>query len=75
MQFGFIVHFDFHSAFIDDRDLAGKQGGTAYTTYGIDPSGPGVAIVVRPDGYVGTILPLDQIKDIALYFNSFLKPR
>ncbi|KIM90285.1 hypothetical protein PILCRDRAFT_812015 [Piloderma croceum F 1598] len=56
---------------IDDVDLTGRQGGKAYTSYGIGPSG--AVIVVRPDGYVGFISPFDSIRDVDDYFASFMK--
>ena len=31
----------------------------------------GAIVIVRPDGYVGMISPLDKISDIDVYFGSF----
>ena len=55
--------------FIDDKDLQGS-GGDGYKNYGID-SKTGAIVIVRPDGYVGMISPLDKISDIDVYFGSF----
>ena len=55
--------------FIDDKDLQGS-GGDGYENYGIDNK-TGAMVVVRPDGYVGMISPLDKISDIRVYFGSF----
>ena len=59
--------------FIDDKDLQGN-GGDGYKNYGIDNK-TGAIIVVRPDGYVGMISPLDKISDIDAYFGSFVISR
>ncbi|KAF9269253.1 hypothetical protein L218DRAFT_976998 [Marasmius fiardii PR-910] len=56
--------------FIDDVDLTGTQGGQLYSSYGIGPSG--CVVVVRPDGYVGTITPLEDASDLNNYFSRFL---
>jgi len=42
---------------IDDADYKGTVDGRGYSYYGV--SDKGVMVVVRPDGYVGTIAPLD----------------
>jgi phenol 2-monooxygenase (NADPH) len=55
--------------FVDDKDLKGVNGGDGYKTYGIDKTG--AIVIVRPDGYVGTIAPLDKIGDIDVYFSAF----
>lgn len=55
--------------FIDDKDLQGS-GGDGYKNYGIDNK-TGAIVIVRPDGYVGMISPLDKINDIDVYFGSF----
>ena len=54
---------------IDDKDLKGISGGDGYKNYGIDKTG--AIAIVRPDGYVGMVSPLDKIDDIDLYFGSF----
>ncbi|KAF8806894.1 hypothetical protein BYT27DRAFT_7233651 [Phlegmacium glaucopus] len=55
--------------FIDDKDIKGVSGGDGYENYGIDKTG--AIVIVRPDGYVGMIAPLDKINDIDVYFGSF----
>ncbi|KAK1231895.1 hypothetical protein PQX77_004986 [Marasmius sp. AFHP31] len=55
--------------FIDDVDLTGTQGGRLYSSYGIGASG--AVVVVRPDGYVGTVTPLDNLADLNAYFSRF----
>jgi len=59
-------------AFLDDTDYTGRLGGKAYATYGIGTSG--AVVVVRPDGYVGMIAPLNGVEDLSEYFTSFLNP-
>ena len=49
--------------------MTGKQGGELYSSYGIGPSG--AVVVVRPDGFVGTITPLDSAADLTSYFAQF----
>ncbi|KAF9233478.1 FAD binding domain-containing protein [Melanogaster broomeanus] len=56
---------------IDDIDATGAMGGKGYTYYGIREEG--AIVVVRPDGYVGTIAPLDGVIAIDNYFASFMK--
>lgn len=46
------MHLRIFEEFIDDVDMTGEQGGKVYETFGINDSG--AAIVVRPDGYVGS---------------------
>ena len=55
--------------FIDDKDT-NCVSGDGYKNYGID-SQTGAIVVVRPDGYVGMISPLDKLGDINMYFGSF----
>ncbi|KAF8892176.1 FAD binding domain-containing protein [Infundibulicybe gibba] len=62
------------SVLIDDCDVRGKQGGDAYHNFGIKPAGDTI-VVVRPDGYVGTLAPFNRLHDLDEYFLSFLKPR
>jgi len=45
-----------------------------YEGFGIDPKQI-TLVVVRPDGYVGTIVPLTAMADLHDYFGSFLVPR
>jgi len=39
--------------------------------YGISRSA-GALVVVRPDGYVGTIAPLDELAALDAYFAGFM---
>ncbi|KAI5120431.1 hypothetical protein M0805_009893 [Coniferiporia weirii] len=57
--------------FIDDVDMKGASGGAAYKTFGISPEG--AVIVVRPDGYIGTVASLEDAKALDGYFAGFLK--
>ena len=57
--------------FIDGKDLSGRSGGGGYAQYAIDPR-VGAIVVVRPDGYVGTVVPLDGVDHLNTYFGSFL---
>ena len=56
---------------VDDVDYAGRSGGGGFAAYGIDPKS-GAIVVVRPDGYVGTMAPLDKVEDIDAYFSGFM---
>ncbi|KAK7453203.1 hypothetical protein VKT23_011883 [Stygiomarasmius scandens] len=58
--------------FIDDKDSTGDVGGKAYSSFGIDPS-KGAIVIVRPDGYVGTITPLDGVAHLDRYFSGFMQ--
>ncbi|KAI0310571.1 FAD binding domain-containing protein [Amylostereum chailletii] len=57
---------------LDDADIAGRGGGL-YAAYGVSER-DGAAVVVRPDGYVGTVVPLDEAGLAALdaYFAGFM---
>ncbi|KAL0571440.1 hypothetical protein V5O48_010530 [Marasmius crinis-equi] len=55
--------------FIDDVDLTGTVGGHLYSSYGIGSTG--AVVVVRPDGYVGTITSLESLPDLNAYFTRF----
>ncbi|KAG0700774.1 FAD binding domain-containing protein [Suillus ampliporus] len=57
--------------FIDDIDVTGSFGGQGYSYYGVGPEG--ALVVVRPDGYVGAIAPLDHVEELDAYFASFMK--
>ncbi|KAG8221071.1 putative phenol hydroxylase [Butyriboletus roseoflavus] len=48
-------------------------GGGAYERFGMDPKQI-TLVVVRPDGYVGTIVPSTAVADLENYFGSFLIP-
>lgn len=49
-----------------------RSGGKGYETYGIDPL-KGAVVVVRPDGYVSMVAPLNGVHDINEYFAGFMK--
>ena len=57
--------------FVDDKDLSDRSGGGGYTHYGIDER-MGAIVVVRPDGYIGTIAPLNGVDFLNSYFAAFL---
>lgn len=57
--------------FIDDSDTRGALGGGGYDYYGINKT-EGAIVVVRPDGYVGTIASFDHVADLADYFAPFM---
>ncbi|KAM5530944.1 hypothetical protein V8D89_015389 [Ganoderma adspersum] len=59
---------------LDDKDMTGLRGGGGYAAYGISPA-EGTIIVVRPDGYVGTVAPFEHLDHITQYFASFLLDR
>jgi phenol 2-monooxygenase len=54
---------------IDGPDVHGNRVGNAHAVYGIGEGG--ALVVVRPDGYVGTVLPLAEVAEVAKYFGSF----
>ena len=56
---------------IDDTDVTGSFGGKGYSYYGVGLEG--VLVIVRPDGYVGAIAPLDRVEEVDAYFASFMK--
>lgn len=56
---------------LDDTDVTGTRGGRIHERYGISRSA-GAVIVVRPDGYVGTIVPLDELAVLDAYFAGFM---
>ena len=58
--------------FYDDVDEHGRSGGGGYAKYGIDPH-LGAIVVVRPDGYVGTVTALNGVEDLNAYFYGFMK--
>ena len=51
--------------------MQGESGSGGYAKYGIDEHA-GAIVVVRPDGYVGTVAPLDGISFLNSYFAGFL---
>jgi phenol 2-monooxygenase len=56
---------------LDDTDVTGTRGGRIHERYGISRSA-GALVVVRPDGYVGTIAPLDELAVLDGYFAGFM---
>ncbi|KAK7685711.1 hypothetical protein QCA50_011055 [Cerrena zonata] len=48
--------------------------GKGYEHFGINPKS-GAIVVVRPDGYVGFLTPLDGVKDLEVYFDKFMLRR
>ncbi|KIP05547.1 hypothetical protein PHLGIDRAFT_91984 [Phlebiopsis gigantea 11061_1 CR5-6] len=59
---------------LDDTDMYQRSGGNGYEKYGIDKT-KGAVVVVRPDGYVGTVAPYESIDDIRDYFAGFMKSK
>lgn len=57
--------------FVDDINVALNAGGKAHSTYGIDRNG-GAIVVVRPDGYVGVVGPLEDVGVLNNYFTGFM---
>ncbi|KAF9648655.1 hypothetical protein BDM02DRAFT_3155659 [Thelephora ganbajun] len=60
--------------FVDDVSIALNAGGRAYSTYGIDRNA-GATVVVRPDGYVGIVAPLEDVGVLNTYFAGFMTQR
>lgn len=58
--------------FIDDEDVQKVKGGKAYESFGVSPEG--AVVVVRPDGYIGMITPLEGAAELDSYFSQFMKP-
>lgn len=56
--------------YIDDVEVRGLNGGKAYESFGVGPEG--AVVVVRPDGYIGTILRLEDVQGLADYFGTFM---
>lgn len=56
---------------LDDTDVTGSRGGRIHERYGISRTA-GAVVVVRPDGYVGTVAPLDQLTVLDDYFSKFM---
>ena len=51
-----------------------RSGGKGYESFGLDPKG-GAVVAVRPDGYIGFIVPLEGVEDLMGYFDRFLTRR
>lgn len=49
------------------------SGLEAHHAYGVDPQ-RGAIVVFRPDGYIGTVIPLDEPHLVRDYFGRFLIP-
>lgn len=60
--------------FVDDISITLNAGGRAYSTYGIDRSA-GAIVVVRPDGYVGIVAPVEDVGCLNTYFAGFMTQR
>ncbi|TDL26709.1 hypothetical protein BD410DRAFT_825808 [Rickenella mellea] len=56
---------------VDDVEIKGINGGKAYESYGILKDG--ALVIVRPDGYIGMVAPLDKVSDVDTYFKGILK--
>jgi len=56
--------------YVDDVEVRGSSGGKAYESFGVGLEG--AVVVVRPDGYIGTILRLDDVQGLAEYFGAFM---
>ncbi|KAF5373285.1 hypothetical protein D9615_007378 [Tricholomella constricta] len=57
--------------FVDHKEVNGSRGGNAYANFGI--KGTGAVVIIRPDGYVGTIAPFEHVADLNAYFAQFMK--
>ncbi|KLO06801.1 hypothetical protein SCHPADRAFT_678024 [Schizopora paradoxa] len=56
--------------FVDDIEIKGINGGKAYESFGIGFEG--AVVVVRPDGYIGSVLSLDDVQGLSDYFETFM---
>ncbi|EGN97043.1 hypothetical protein SERLA73DRAFT_170364 [Serpula lacrymans var. lacrymans S7.3] len=72
LEFPDVLRPHWSKVLIDDTDVTGNIGGQGYSYYGVGPEG--ALVVVRPDGYVGMVAPLQKVNDIDTYFASFLRP-
>jgi phenol 2-monooxygenase len=54
---------------VDETDVTKKLGGKAYESYGVGSEG--AVAVIRPDGYVGNVLPLAMAAKVEEYFRGF----
>ncbi|CAD6565738.1 MAG: hypothetical protein ASARMPREDX12_006748 [Alectoria sarmentosa] len=64
--------WDYWKVYADDRDIHGNHG-KAYQECGIDKN-QGSLVVIRPDGYVGTIAELTDLDMVNRYFAGFMVP-
>ncbi|KAI1791906.1 FAD binding domain-containing protein [Ganoderma leucocontextum] len=71
--FDFPEFFRWHwtKVLLDDKDMHERSGGGGYAKYGIDEHA-GAIVVVRPDGYVGTVAFLEDMAFLNSYFAAFL---
>ena len=53
---------------MDDSNIQRTDGGKIYSFYGVKADG--LLAIVRPDGYVGTIAPFDDLPCIDNYFRG-----
>ena len=56
--------------YLDTTDLQGVRGGKLYADYGLTEDG--AIAVVRPDGFVSFISPLDGVEELNAYFATFM---
>ncbi|EIW83429.1 hypothetical protein CONPUDRAFT_164380 [Coniophora puteana RWD-64-598 SS2] len=56
----------------DDKDVAQATGGGAYDRFGIAQD-KATLVIVRPDGFVGTIAPASRFEDVNKYFAGFMR--
>ncbi|TFK71665.1 hypothetical protein BDN72DRAFT_427817 [Pluteus cervinus] len=70
-----LLRYHWSKVLLDDTntDLNSKQESKVAHDFGISPAG--AIVVVRPDGYIGTIAPLSRqgIEHLDEYFASFMK--
>ncbi len=66
-----IVDIAICRALLDDKDMHGRSGGGGYAEFDIDEHA-GAIVVVRPDGYIGTVAPLENVAFLNSYFATFL---
>ncbi|KAG5644873.1 hypothetical protein DXG03_007514 [Asterophora parasitica] len=67
-----LLHSHWTKVFVDHKEFNGPRGGNAYANFGID-SHAGAVVIIRPDGYVGTIAPFEHVADLNGYFAEFTK--
>ncbi len=60
---------DYEKTFSADR----KSGNDIFSMRGIDRD-HGCVVIVRPDQFVGHVLPLDGFEQLAAYFDAFMEP-
>lgn len=70
--FLFVPRLTMRRVLVDDATMYEHTGGKGYEAYGIDRA-HGAIVVVRPDGYVGMVAPVNGIKDLGDYFSAFMK--